>query len=88
MDYKKANSISNALLIVAIVMFGGSLLIQNGIAQLVCFVIGVALMIATIVMRIRYWRCPHCKKMLSLGFQREPEKCPHCKGALLNTEHK
>lgn len=88
MDYKKANSVSNTMLIVAMVMFGGSLLIQNWIVQMVCFVIGVLLMIAAIVMRILYWRCPHCKKMLSLGFQREPEKCPHCKGVLLNAGNK
>ena len=86
MDYKKANSVSNAMLISAMAMFGGTLLTQNGIVQLVCLVIGILLIIAAIIMRILYWRCPHCKKMLSLGFHREPEKCPRCRGNLIQQE--
>ncbi len=88
MNYQKANSVSNTLLITAMVFLGGSILIQNWLAQLVCLLVGAGCIIAAIVMRIMYWRCPHCKKMLPLGFRMEPERCPKCKELLLHKEEK
>lgn len=86
MDYQKANSVSNTLLIISMVMLGGSLLIQNWIVQMVCLITGVGLIVAAIVMRIMYWRCPHCKKMLPLGFRMEPDRCPKCKEIIIKKE--
>lgn len=83
MDYKKANTVSNYMLIAAMVLFGGVIFIQQIVVQMICLIVGVGLMIAAIVIRIRYWRCPHCKKMLTLGFHMEPDSCPKCKESLL-----
>lgn len=86
MDYQKANSVSNTLLILSMVMFGGALLIQGWIVQMVCLVVGVGLIVAAIIMRVIYWRCPHCKKMLPLGFRSEPDRCPKCKEIIIKKD--
>lgn len=86
MDYKKATSVTNTLLIFSMVMFGGYLLIQDWMVQLICLVVGIGLIIAAIVMRVKYWRCPHCKKMLPLGFRMEPDRCPKCKEMLIKKD--
>ncbi len=86
MDYQKANSVSNTLLVLAMVMFGGSLLILDWIVQLICLITGIGLIIAAIVLRLRYWRCPHCKKMLPLGFRMEPERCPKCREIVIDKD--
>ncbi|MBQ8246635.1 MAG: hypothetical protein IJZ42_05850 [Lachnospiraceae bacterium] len=88
MNYKKANSVSNYMFIFAMAFMGGSLLIQNAIIAMTCLIIAVGLIIAAIVVRIKYWRCPHCKKMLSLGFSMEPKNCPKCRGYLLDDDKK
>ncbi len=87
MNYKEANSKSNTFLIVAMVLFVGSLLIQNWIVQMLCLVAGVVLIIMSIVLRVKYSKCPHCKKKLPLGFHSEPEKCPHCKEIIITKEN-
>ncbi len=83
MNYKKANTVSNYLFIFSMAFLGGALLFSP-IFALICLVIAIGLIIAAIVIRIKYWRCPHCKKMLSLGFGMEPKNCPKCRGYLLD----
>lgn len=83
MDYKKANTVSNYMLIFAMVLFGGSIVIKGLAVQMGCLIAGVVLIIVAIVVRIKYWRCPHCKKMLSLGFNMEPDRCPKCRELLI-----
>lgn len=82
MNYKKANTVSNYMFLFAIALMVGTLLFDQMIG-LICLIVAVALMIAAIVIRILYWRCPHCKKMLSLGLGMEPKRCPKCRGELL-----
>ncbi len=86
MNYKEANSKSNTFLIIAMVLFVGSLLIQQWIFQMICLVGGVALIVMAIVVRVKYSKCPHCKKKLPLGFRSEPDKCPHCKEIIIKNE--
>lgn len=88
MNYKEANSKSNTFLIIAMVLFVGSLLIQQWIFQMICLVGGVVLIVMAIVLRVKYSKCPHCKKKLPLGFRSEPDKCPHCKEIIIKNENK
>ena len=82
MNYKKAGEVSNWLFAASIVSIGGTLFFQ-GWTQLVLLLLGVILIAAGIIVRVVYWRCPHCKKMLHLGFRQEPDQCPYCRGNLL-----
>ena len=82
MNYKKASELSNWLFISSVAAIGGTLLFK-GWTQLILFILGVALIIGGIVVRIVYWRCPKCKKMLKLGFRQEPDVCPYCRAKLL-----
>ena len=70
MNYKEANSKSNTFLIIAMILFVGSLLIQQWILQMICLVGGLVLIVVAIVLRVKYSKCPHCKKKLPLGFRR------------------
>lgn len=86
MDYKKANSVSNTVLIISMVLCGGSLFFDELAVQMFLLIAGAAAILAAIVIRIMYWRCPHCKKMLPLGFRMEPERCPKCKEIIITKE--
>lgn len=86
MDYKKANSVSNTVLIISMVLCGGSLFFDEFAVQMFLLIAGAAAILAAIVIRIMYWRCPHCKKMLPLGFRMEPERCPKCKEIIIKKE--
>ena len=86
-NYKKAAEISNWLFIISIAAVGGTFFF-TGWTQLILFVLGIGLIISGIVVRVVYWRCPHCKKMLKLGFRQEPTKCPYCRENLLEEEKK
>lgn len=88
MNYKEANSKSNTFLIIAMVLFVGSLLIQQWILQMICLVAGIVLIVMAIVLRVKYSKCPYCKKKLPLGFRSEPDKCPHCKEIIIKNENK
>ncbi len=88
MDYKKANVVSNYVLIFSMVFLGGAILFSDAFIRLICIIIGAGLIVAAIVIRIKYWRCPHCKKRLPLGFGMEPKNCPSCRGYLLQDEKK
>lgn len=83
MDYKKATSISNGLLAGSMFALLGTVLASNPVVQIVCFILGVAMIIGGILVRIIFWRCPHCKKALKLGFGMEPKNCPHCREPLM-----
>lgn len=85
MNYKKAGEVSSWIFVFAAAVIGGTFFLK-GWTQTILFFIGIALIIAGIVVRIVYWRCPHCKKRLKLGFRQEPTKCPCCGGDLLNTK--
>ncbi len=86
MDYRKANSVSNTILIVAMILCAGSLFFEELAVQMFFLIAGALAILAAIVIRILYWRCPHCKKMLSLGFRMEPERCPKCKEIIIKKE--
>ena len=88
MNYKEANSKSNTFLIIAMILFVGSLLIQQWIFQMICLVGGLVLIVVAIVLRVKYSKCPHCKKKLPLGFRSEPDKCPHCKELIIKSENR
>ena len=88
MNYREANSKSNTFLIIAMVLLLGAVLMLNWVAQMICLRSGVVLIIIAIVLRVKYSRCPHCKKKLPLGFRSEPEKCPHCTEILIKEENK
>jgi DNA-directed RNA polymerase subunit RPC12/RpoP len=83
MNYKKAGEISSWLFVFAAAAIGGTFFLK-GWTQSILFLAGIALIIAGVVVRIVFWRCPHCKKRLKLGFRQEPTKCPNCGGDLLN----
>ena len=82
MNYKKAGEVSNWMFMGALASIGGTFFI-SGITQLVLFVLGIGLIAGGIMVRVIYWRCPHCKKRLHLGFRQEPKICPYCRGQLL-----
>ncbi|MBQ7766051.1 MAG: hypothetical protein IJ397_04330 [Lachnospiraceae bacterium] len=86
MDYREANARSNTFLIIAMVLFIGCLLIQNWIVQMLCLIGGIVLIVLAIVLRVKYSKCPYCKKKLPLGFRSEPDKCPHCKETIIKNE--
>ena len=87
MNYKKAAEVSNWMFIASMAAIGGTFFF-TGTTQLVLFAIGIGLIVAAIVVRIVYWRCPNCKKMLKLGFRQEPNICPRCRANLLGEEKK
>lgn len=86
MDYREANSKSNTFLIIAMVLFVGCLLIQQWILQMLCLIGGVVMIVMAIILRVKYSKCPYCKKRLPLGFHSEPEKCPHCKEIIVKNK--
>ena len=88
MNYKEANSKSITFLIIAMILFVGSLLIQQWILQMICLAGGLVLIVVAIVLRVKYSKCPHCKKKLPLGFRSEPDKCPHCKELIIKSENR
>ncbi|MBR3039847.1 MAG: hypothetical protein IKI20_04240 [Lachnospiraceae bacterium] len=91
MDYKKAGQVSNWFFITSIIAIVGTLFFKDPsqrMTQLILFFIGIALIIGGIVVRIIFWRCPKCKKMLTLGYRLEPDKCPRCRASLLSDEEK
>ncbi len=81
MNYKRAGELSTWMFVFSIVAIGGTFFFKNTI-QIVLFLLGIVLIIAGIVIRLIFWRCPKCKKMLHLGFRMEPTKCPYCKADL------
>ena len=85
MNYKKAGEVSNWLFIGSVVAIGGTFFF-NGWTQLALLILGVGLIAAGIAVRVIYWRCPHCKKRLHLGFRQEPKICPSCRGKLLGDD--
>ena len=87
MNYKKANEMANWILIGSIVACGG-VFFTSGTVALVLLGVAVLLILTSIVIRIKYSRCPHCKKRLRLGFRMEPDKCPYCRGVLIEKEEK
>ncbi|MBQ1489266.1 MAG: hypothetical protein IIZ41_10990 [Lachnospiraceae bacterium] len=87
MNYKKAGELSNWLFVSSVVAIGGTFFF-TGWAQLALLVLGVGLIVSGIVVRVVYWRCPHCKKKLHLGFRQEPKICPYCRGTLIEEEKK
>ena len=88
MDYRKANSVSNTILIVSMILCAGSLFFDEFIAQMFFLIAGALAILAAIVIRIMYWRCPHCRKMLPLGFRMEPERCPKCMEIIIKKENR
>lgn len=40
--------------------------------------IGVALLVAAVLVIWRYWRCPHCNALMPVRGLYEPEYCPIC----------
>lgn len=85
MDYKKASEASNWMLGISLVACGGAFFFSDWWA-IISLGVALLLIIGAIIIRIIYWRCPHCKKMLSLGFRREPKICPKCRKPLLKEE--
>lgn len=85
MNYKQANNVSNWLLIGAVTALGGTFFF-NGIADIIAFALGGIGLISAIVVRIVFWRCPHCKKALQLGYGMEPKICPKCRQPLITEE--
>ena len=88
MDYRKANSVSNTVLIISMVLCAGTFFFEEPEIQMLLLLAGAVAIVAAIVIRILYWRCPHCKKMLPLGFRMEPERCPKCKEVIIDKTKK
>ena len=87
MNYKQANEIANWIMIASIVACGG-VFFTGGTVAWVLLGVAVILIFTSIFIRVKYSRCPHCKKRLMLGFRMEPDKCPHCRGVLIEKEDK
>ena len=83
MNYKKAGEVSNWLFVSSVAAIGGTFFFSGWI-QLALLIIGVGLIAGGIAVRQIYWRCPHCKKKLKLGFRQEPKICPYCRGQLIS----
>ena len=81
MNYKKAGELSTWLFVFSIASIGGTFFFQ-GTVQIILFFLGIALIVGGILVRVIFWRCPSCKKMLHLGFKMEPTKCPYCRADL------
>ena len=82
MNYKQANSVANWLCVVALVAFGGIFFFDTT-GDIIALIIGLGCIIASIIVRIIYSRCPHCRKTLKLGYGIEPKNCPYCRKPLL-----
>ncbi len=82
MNYKKAGEVSNWLFISSVAAIGGTFFF-TGYVQLTLLILGVGLIAGGIAVRVIYWKCPHCRKRLHLGFRQEPKICPYCRGQLL-----
>ena len=88
MDYRKANSVSNTVLIISMILCAGTFFFEEPEIQMLLLIAGAVAIVAAIVIRVIYWRCPHCKKMLPLGFRMEPERCPKCKEIIIDKAKK
>lgn len=71
MNLKKTNTLVWTLSIVAAIIY----FIGMSISSNIMVWIAVLLMIATVIVSIRYWRCPNCDKHLG---RLEGSYCQHC----------
>ena len=77
MNYRKANLWNNILIVVAVIIafltYGFS-----GLAQYIIGGVAVLILIAALVIKGLYWRCPHCKSMLPWKSFTAPVHCMQC----------
>ncbi len=77
MDLNKVKKLSNLLLVGVVAAFLAATVFRED--QLVARIsIGVMILLTLIytVLRIRYWRCPYCKRLL--GPEKDLTDCPYC----------
>ncbi len=72
MNLKKAQKLIICLWVAAVICAILIALTEN----LVFAVLGIAAIIAQTVVKLQFWKCPHCGKFL--GKQLGPQHCRHC----------
>lgn len=79
MDYKRANKLSNILMLAGIIV---ALLLYcfNVVNALfiITAVAALALVITGVMVKYMFYRCPHCHTGLPLRTFSLPEYCPYC----------
>lgn len=85
-DIFKYRDISMKLINVGIVAFVLSWITMND-NRLTWILLGVAIAstVASGIIIMKYWKCPHCGKRLGMSYKELREDitvCPHCKGKL------
>ena len=70
--YKWCNILAVACLVIALLAFA-----FTGAMQMVVGVLAVLVACASVVVMLKYWRCPHCGSLLPRSFA-VPRYCPHC----------
>ena len=86
MKYTKAKTIANTLIIVAALLFLSLYLftksaVFNTIMTIV-FLLALALVAASVIITVKYYRCPHCDSLLRVRGWGCPAHCPECGKAL------
>ena len=87
MDYKKCNKVSTDLLTFSgFFLMGGFMLRSAARFANALLIIGALFLIASFVVKFKYWRCPHCKYPIPMSrLNRGSGKtyqCPDCKNEL------
>ena len=83
MDCRKAKAVSNILIVVGVVF---SLLlylfIDTPIVMPIMLMLAVASFAVSVVVLVKYYRCPHCHTLIRVGGLAVPDFCPNCGEAL------
>ena len=76
-DHQNVRKIAGGLCAVSFV----PVLLSCFIQTVILLVLGVALIAVSVVVLLRYWRCPHCGTILPLQAGKI-QYCPYCGGKL------
>ena len=77
MDLRKVRTLSNILMAGVVLCFVLNMLFRSN-KTLSWVFIGLMILLTVVwsVVRILYWRCPYCKRIL--GPEKDIEDCPYC----------
>ncbi len=79
MNYKNARVLSNTLAVFVFIFIFAMMLTKDNDGQSLIFgIIGVILGVVGVVITRRYYRCPHCHRMLPIRSETKVECCPSC----------
>lgn len=82
MSLKLCRTVTSVLYAAACILAVLALLVEN--TATLFWILTVAVILVSIGIKMKYWRCPKCKTMLPNG--RAPRECPNCSYVFPDTQ--